>query len=493
MLTSFIENSFLFFIEHFLEIFFFSFFLFFLNVSYLPFNNYCLLRRCSLFFSILLLVELCFFGFSFVSQNNSLIFVYPWLDIMSLNLTFSVDFVTWTFLFLTGVLFFLSILSSWNNIRFKFKIFLQVLILIYFVLVLLFLTSDLLFFYVTFESVLIPMFFLIGVWGSRQRKTYAVFLFFFYTFVGSLFMFFSILILYSMLNEFSSYTLLTYTYSNYRQLFIWLFLFIAFAVKVPMFPVHIWLPEAHVEAPTVGSVILAGVLLKLGMYGLIRFALPVFPFANFYYLPIIYVLGVLGIFYVSCTTIRQIDLKKIVAYASIAHMNYVVLGLFCYNEYGILGSIFLMLSHGIVSGALFFLVGFLYDRYKTRLLFYYGSLCMFMPLYCFFLFYFSLANMSFPGTSSFVGEFFVLLGILNSNIFVTIIAIFSIILCSIYSIWLFNRIAFGYVSQYIVNYSDLSKKEFLIVFYLAIFVFLLGVFPNIIFNLLENFELFYFI
>lgn len=245
-----------------------------------------------------------------------------------------------------------------------------------------------------------------------------------------------------------------------------------------MFPFHVWLPEAHVEAPTVGSVLLAGVLLKLGTYGMLRFLIPLFPQANNYFTPFVFLLSIIAIIYISLTALRQIDLKKIIAYASIAHMNYVVLGMFSLNLTSYVGSIFLMISHGLVSSALFFSIGILYDRYKTRILKYYGGLVVFMPLFSFFFLIFTLANMSFPGTSNFIGEFLVLVSLINDNFFICFLSTFCIIFGAVYSIWLYNRIIFGDISFYFSIYSDICKREFVLLFLLLCSIIFFGMVPN---------------
>jgi NADH-ubiquinone oxidoreductase chain 4 len=278
------------------------------------------------------------------------------------------------------------------------------------------------------------MFLLIVIWGSRQRKIHASYQFFFYTMLGSIFMLFAILLIYHTIHTTDIRVIYTIGFSHSKQIFLWLCFFIAFSIKVPLFPFHIWLPEAHVEAPTIGSVLLAGILLKLGTYGMLRYLIFLFPFANVYFAPFVYTLCILGIIYTSFTTIRQIDLKKCIAYSSVGHMSYVILGLFSNTIYGIVGSIILMVGHGLISSGLFFLIGILYDRYKTRLLRYYGGLAQTMPLYSFFLFFFIFANLSFPGTINFIAEFLILLGVANTNIFIAFFAVFAIILSAIYSI-----------------------------------------------------------
>jgi len=246
-----------------------------------------------------------------------------------------------------------------------------------------------------------------------------------------------------------------------------------------MFPFHVWLPEAHVEAPTVGSVLLAGILLKLGVYGFIRFNLNLYPLASLYFSPFVYTLSTMGIIYASMTAIRQTDLKRIIAYSSIAHMNLVVLGIFSFNMSGIDGSILQSLSHGFVSGALFFLVGILYNRYHSRLLYYYGGLVHMMPIYSAYFLFFTLSNIAFPGTSSFIGEFLLLNGIYKTNTVCCVIAAIGVILSGAYSLWVYNRIVFGNLK--IINtqlFADLTFKEFSILFPLFILVLLIGIYPN---------------
>jgi proton-translocating NADH-quinone oxidoreductase chain M len=247
-----------------------------------------------------------------------------------------------------------------------------------------------------------------------------------------------------------------------------------------MVPVHLWLPEAHVEAPTAGSVILAGILLKLGTYGFIRFSLPLFPQASFFFTPLVYTVSVIGIIYTSFTAIRQTDFKRIVAYTSIAHMNLVVIGIFSFNNIGIEGAILQSLSHGFVASALFLIIGVVYDRYKTRIVQYYGGLTLIMPIYISIFFFFTIANISFPGTSSFVGEFLILVGSFKVNTTITFLGAFGIIIGSAYSLWLFNRIAFGNLkTQYTKQFLDLNPREFFVFLPLILGTFAVGIYPNI--------------
>ena len=358
-------------------------------------------------------------------------------------------------------------------------------------LLLVFSLLDLLLFYVFFESILIPMFLLVGVWGSRARKIRASYLLFFYTLFGSIFMLLAILVLFFETGTTDYQVLLLTDLSFFKQKLLWLAFFIAFASKIPMVPVHIWLPEAHVEAPTTGSVILAGILLKLGSYGFLRFSLPLFPEASVYFTPLVYTLSVLGILYTSLTAIRQTDLKRIIAYASIAHMNLIMLGLFSLNIQGVEGSIIQMISHGIVSSALFFCVGVIYDRHHTRIVKYYGGLVNTMPVFITFFLVFMFANAALPGTCNFVGEVLLFTGIFQDNVFITIVSAFGIILSAVYSLWLFNRVAYGNVKiQNIKGFIDMSYREFMVLFPLMFLTIFLGIYPNCLIDKLHMIQIY---
>jgi len=405
-----------------------------------------------------------------------------WIPALNLNITLGIDGISLFFLLLTTLLIPLCILISWNSIHSNLKGYLISFLLIEFFLIGVFCILDLLVFYIFFESILIPMFLIIGVWGSRERKILASYYFFLYTLLGSVIMLLSIIYIFIQVGTTDYEILLTFVFSDLEQKILWCTFFLAFAAKVPMIPLHLWLPEAHVEAPTAGSVILAGVLLKLGTYGFIRFSLPLFPQASYYFAPFVYTISLIGIIYTSLTAIRQTDFKRIIAYTSVAHMNVVMLGIFSFNNIGIEGALLQSLSHGFVASALFVIIGVVYERYKTRLVKYYGGLVHTMPLYVSIFLFFTMANISFPGTSGFIGEFLIFAGSFKVNSTVTFLGATSMILGGSYALWLFNRIAFGNLkSQYIKETLDINKRE--------LFIFLPLIFYTLIFGLTPNFYL----
>lgn len=402
-----------------------------------------------------------------------------WLPVFNLNFTLGVDGISIFFLILNTLLIFLCIIVSWNSVGVYLKEFLIAFLALDFFLIGTFCVLDLLLFYIFFESVLIPMFLIVGIWGSRERKILAAYYFFIYTLLGSVMMLLSILYIYSQVGTTDYEVLLTFSFSNLEQKLLWFSFFLAFASKVPMIPVHLWLPEAHVEAPTAGSVLLAGVLLKLGTYGFIRFSLPLFPKASFFFTPLVYTIALVGVIYTSFTAIRQTDFKRIIAYTSIAHMNLVILGIFSFNTIGLEGAILQSLSHGFVASALFLVIGVVYDRYRTRLVQYYGGLASVMPIYIFIFLFFTLANISFPGTSSFVGEFLIFVGSFKVNTSVTFLAATSVVIGGAYSLWLFNRIAYGNIkTQYTSKFLDASPREVTVFLPLMLGTLIVGVYPN---------------
>nr|YP_009132726.1 NADH dehydrogenase subunit 4 [Bangia fuscopurpurea]AKA66491.1 NADH dehydrogenase subunit 4 [Bangia fuscopurpurea] len=421
----------------------------------------------------------------FESTTSLFQFVYTinWFPSYNIYYTIGIDGISLFFIILTTWLITSCILISWNMPNNQIKEYLICFLMLEAILIQVFCVLDILFFYIFFESVLIPMFLIIGVWGSRQRKIRAAYQFFIYTLAGSLLMLLAILVIYFQQGTTDIQVLWNVNFDIRTQILLWLAFFASLAVKIPMVPFHIWLPEAHAEAPTAGSVILAGVLLKMGGYGFLRFSLPMFPEASIYFAPVIYLLSIIAAIYASLTTIRQVDLKKIIAYSSVSHMGFVTLGLFSFNIQGIEGSIILMLSHGLVSSALFLCVGILYDRHKTRILKYYGGLVQVMPIFSILLLFFIFSNIGFPGTSSFVGELLVLMGLFQFSPMVTFLSAFSMILGAGYSVWLFNRLCFGNLKlQYFKNFQDVSRREFFILLPLSVSVLWMGVYPEVFLN-----------
>jgi NADH-quinone oxidoreductase subunit M len=400
---------------------------------------------------------------------------------LNINFCFGLDIYSLFFILLTVIIIPLVFLSSWYSVKYRVIEFFSLIFLIEFFLIGLFFSLDFLTFFSFFEILLLPLFCLIGLWGSRSRKIFAAYQFFLFTFFGSLFFLTAIFIFYKLYGTFDLEILFFVEIPVEISKLLWFLIFFPLAIKIPMFPLHIWLPEAHVEAPTAGSVLLAGILLKLGTYGIIRFIFPLLYQSTNFFLPYLNVFIFLALFYTSLIALRQIDLKKIIAYSSVVHMNFLLLGLFSGTYEGFEGSFFLMLSHGIISSGLFFCIGFLYDRYKSRIIFYYGGLVQLMPLWSLFLFLFILGNISFPFTSNFIGEFLVLIGLSFHNFFMLILALLSLLSSTAFSLWCLNRTIFGPLTTKINFYCDLTKREFLIVFVLTFLMFFLGIFPNSIF------------
>lgn len=419
---------------------------------------------------------------SFDNSSSRFQFVeaYNWIESSNVIFYLGVDGISLFFILLTTLLIPICLLASWDAIKFNEKEYFIAFLAMEALVIAVFCVLDIILFYVFFESVLIPMFIIIGVWGSRERRIRAAYMFFLYTLLGSVLMLLAILYIYYQVGTTDYQILLTTTFDPEVQKLLWLAFFASFAVKVPMLPVHIWLPEAHVEAPTAGSVILAGILLKLGSYGFLRFSLPLFPYASVYFTPLIYAFACVAVIYTSLTAIRQTDLKRIIAYASVAHMNLVLIGMFVYNLQGLEGSILQQLSHGLVSGALFLCVGVIYDRHHTRLVKYYSGLAHTMPIYIAIFMFFSMANIALPGTSSFVGEFLILAGAFQTNTTVCVLSATGMILGGGYSLWLFNRVAFGNIKvQYMGAFSDVDKREFATLLPLIILTLVMGIYPEI--------------
>lgn len=455
---------------------------------FVPSSNKVLLKRIALNFSCLTFVISLFLWAFFNKSVGAFQFVEKFFWISSLNVNFPIglDGISLFFVLLTTLLIPVCLLTSWGSIKGNLKNYLIAFLVMEFFLIGVFCILDLLLFYIFFESVLIPMFLIIGVWGSRERKIRAGYFFFLYTLLGSVLMLLSILYIYYQVGTTDYEILLTFSFSPLEQKIMWFTFFASFATKVPMVPVHLWLPEAHVEAPTAGSVILAGVLLKLGTYGFIRFSFPLFPEACFYFAPFVYAMSVIGIIYTSFTAIRQSDFKRIIAYTSVAHMNLVMVGLFSFNVIGLEGAILQSLSHGFVASALFLIIGVVYDRHHTRMVKYYGGLVHTMPIYIMMFLFFTMANIGLPGTSSFVGEFLILVGSFKVNTTVTFLSATGMIIGGCYSLWLFNRVAYGNLKiQYFRNYLDINKREFLTFFPLILGTLVIGIYPNIFLSLMH--------
>jgi len=415
----------------------------------------------------------------------------PWDSSSSTPILLGVDGISLFFIILTTLLIFLCLLSSWENIHSYLKEYILAFLVLDSLLIGVFTVLDLLVFYVLFESTLIPMFIMILIWGSRERKIRAATMLFLYTLFGSVFMLAGILYIYWVVGT-TDYQIVVAAsqFSPFEQRLLWLAFFLSFATKVPMLPVHIWLPEAHVEAPTAGSVILAGILLKLGSYGFLRFSLPLFPEANFYFTPLVYTIAILGVICTSLTAIRQTDFKRIIAYTSVAHMNIVMIGIYSFNVIGLEGSIIQSISHGFVSSALFLIIGVVYDRFHTRLVKYYSGLVHIMPIYAIIFLFFTMANIAMPGTSSFVGEFLILTGSLKENTSVTFFGATGMILGGAYSLWLFNRVIYGNLKKdeghLHLQYSyDVTRREFYVFLPLIIGTLVLGIYPKIFLDPLD--------
>jgi len=394
-----------------------------------------------------------------------------------------VDGISVLFVVLTAGLMPFCILASWKSVSERVPEYMIAFLLLETMMIGVFTSLNLVLFYVFFEGGLVPMFLIIGVWGGK-RRVYASFKFFLYTLLGSLLMLLAILSMYLQTGTTDIEVLLrTAHFSTAMQTWLWLAFFASFAVKMPMWPVHTWLPDAHVEAPTAGSVILAGILLKMGGYGFLRFSLPMMPNASEAFAPLVFVLSVVAVIYTSLVALAQEDMKKLIAYSSVAHMGLVTMGIFSLTQQGIDGGIFQMLSHGIVSGALFLCVGVVYDRMHTREIAAYGGLVERMPVYAVCFMVFTLANMGLPGTSGFVGEFLTMLGTFRVNTWVVIFAATGVILSAAYMLYLYGRIIFGaLVKPALKTIQDLSAREVAILTPLVAFTIILGVYPKIVFD-----------
>lgn len=393
-----------------------------------------------------------------------------------------VDGISMLFIILTTFLMPLCVIASKDAIKNRFRDYMIAFLILETLMIGVFCALDIVLFYVFFEAGLIPMFIIIGVWGG-QRRVYASFKFFLYTLLGSVLMLLAIMAMYWQSGTTDITKLLEYDFPVSMQTWLWLAFFASFAVKMPMWPVHTWLPDAHVEAPTAGSVILAGVLLKLGGYGLIRFSLAMFPVASADFAPYVFALSAIAIVYTSLVAMMQTDIKKLIAYSSVAHMGYVTMGIFAANAQGVQGAIFQMLSHGLISGALFLCVGVVYDRMHTREISAYGGLVNNMPNYAVAFMLFTMANVGLPGTSGFVGEFLVLIGVFQVSTWTAMFATLGVILSAAYALWLYRRVVFGALEkENLKALLDLSGREKSILYPLIALVIFFGVYPIPVFD-----------
>nr|YP_010890121.1 NADH dehydrogenase subunit 4 [Agalma clausi]WJJ70157.1 NADH dehydrogenase subunit 4 [Agalma clausi] len=445
-------------------------------------NKIIQLKKLSLFFSLIILLL-------FTIQNLKLsnfddlqhTLINSWGNPIGLGVTntiFYVDGISHFFIGLSLMLVIICYLISWENIEYLNKEFIILIYLTLIILVGVFTTSDLLIFYILFESSLIPLFLLIGIWGSREEKVRAAFYFFFYTLIGSLLMLMSIFKLYSLLGSTNIILISNISLPSNYQFWFFIGFTISFAVKVPMVPVHIWLPQAHVEAPLAGSVLLAGILLKLGGYGFIRFLNPLFPLAFQYFTPFIVLLSIIAIIYGGLTTCRQNDMKRLIAYSSVAHMGFVSLAIFTHSFEGLCASIFMMLAHGLSSSGLFMSAGVLYARFHSRVIKYFKGLTVSMPILSSITLILILANIGFPLTFNFIAEFFTIISAYNYSWIVGVLSSLGLILATVYALYFYNRMFFGYLGNYLISPRQITLFEFHPLFILLVFIIIFGVKPD---------------
>jgi len=439
------------------------------------------IKWAALFTSLGTFILTCIIWFIFDSSLNSyqLIEKYQWFTDFNFYYHVGVDGISLFMILLCSFLTPLCILASWLSIKKRIKEYMIAFLLLETFMIGMFSAIDILLFYIFFEAVLIPMFLIIGIWGGR-RRVYASFKFFLYTFLGSVLMLVAIIYMYQVSENIDIGSLQGNFFKKEVQIWLWLAFFASFAVKIPMWPFHTWLPDAHVEAPTAGSVILAGILLKMGGYGFIRFSLGIFPEASNFFLPLIFIISVIAIIYTSLVALAQTDIKKLIAYSSVAHMGIVTIGIFVVNQQGLEGAMIQMISHGIVSAALFLCVGVIYDRMNTREINFYGGLVNRMPHYSVYFMIFVLASVGLPGTSGFIGEFLTILGAFKVSPLLACLAATGIVLSAVYMLFLYKRIIFGViVNEKLKIITDMDLREKIIMASLVFLVFLIGIFPNI--------------
>ena len=408
-----------------------------------------------------------------------------WLGRDDIGYHMGVDGISMPFVALTAFLVPLAILASWHSIKHRMREYMIAFLVLETLMIGTFCSLDLVMFYLFFEAVLIPMFLIIGIWGGA-RRVYSSFKFFLYTLLGSVLMLVAILVMLSKAGTTDIPALTEFNFSPALQIGLFLAFFASFAVKVPMWPVHTWLPDAHVEAPTAGSMILAGILLKMGGYGFLRFSLPMFPDASVFFAPLIFALSVIAIIYASLVALAQTDMKKLIAYSSVAHMGFVTVGIFSFTEQGLAGAMFQMISHGLISAGLFFAVGVVYDRLHTREIDAYGGVVDVMPRYAAFFMLLMLASVGLPGTSGFVGEFLVLVGAWQVSTWLVFFTATGMILGAIYMLWLYRRVVFGRAEKAeIQELTPLDRREILIFTLLSVAVIWYGIFPMGLLDLMQ--------
>ncbi|KAA3519405.1 NADH-quinone oxidoreductase subunit M [Agrobacterium vitis] len=420
-------------------------------------------------------------GFDNANPGFQMVENHPWLG-TGIAYHLGVDGISMLFVVLTAFLMPFCVLASWTSVQKRIKEYMIAFLILEVMMIGVFVSLDIVLFYVFFEAGLIPMFIIIGVWGGKDR-VYASYKFFLYTLLGSVLMMLAIMAMYWDAGTTDIAALLAHKFPPHLQTVLWLAFFASFAVKMPMWPVHTWLPDAHVQAPTAGSVILAGIMLKLGGYGFIRFSLAMFPLASDYFAPAVFALSVIAIIYTSLVALMQEDMKKLIAYSSIAHMGYVTMGIFAANTQGLQGAVFQMISHGFVSSALFLCVGVIYDRMHTREIAAYGGLANNMPKYALAFMIFTMANVGLPGTSGFIGEFLTLIGAFRANSWVALFAATGVILSAAYALWLYRRVVFGALDKESLKaLLDLSFREKVTLYPLIALTILFGVYPAPIFD-----------
>lgn len=457
-------------------------------------ENFKALRWVTLIFSLVEFVISLPLFFAFNTKTAEMQFVedWPWVQSYGISYKLGIDGISLLLVLLTTFLTVLCILSSWKAITFRVKEYMISFLFLETGMVGALVALDLILFYVFWEVMLIPMYLLIGVWGDPKRRIYAAIKFFLFTMAGSVLMLVAILILYFMNLKatgkptFDVLELYKFGVPVGAQYWLFAAFALAFAIKVPMFPFHTWLPDAHTEAPTAGSVILAGVLLKMGTYGFIRFAIPLFPQAAYELMPLVSILAIIGIIYGALVSMMQADLKRLVAFSSVSHLGYVMLGMFAFNMQGVQGSIYQMLNHGISTGSLFLIVGMVYERRHTRMIAEFGGLSKSMPIFAAFFMIVTLSSIALPGTNGFVGEFLILLGAFRSNVVYGVLAATGVILGAAYMLWMFQRVMFGKITKAEnEKLQDLSPREVTILVPMVIMIFLMGIYPKVFFSKMD--------